>query len=170
MKAMNLSKFAAVLLAGTGLAALSTAQAFAAGAIVDADAEVATPLTISNTTGLSFGRLGPTGIAGSVTLSTSGTRTASNVDLLPGGTVSAAAFDISGEPNEAYTITFPASATISSGGNNMTVDTFTHDAGGSPALDGSGNDSFNVGADVAVGGSQPGGAYTGTFSVTVDYQ
>ena len=50
----------------------------------------------------------------------------------------------------------------------MTVDTYTHDAGGSPSL-GGGSDSFNVGATLNVGATQAVGAYTGTFSVTVGY-
>ena len=82
--------------------------------------------------------------------------------------MSAASFNVTGEGSQAYAITLPSSATLNSGGNTMTVDTFTHDAGGSPALS-SGSDSFNVGATLNVGASQAPGAYTGTFAVTVGY-
>ncbi len=169
MKAMNLLKLAAVLMAGTGLAALSTSQAWAASANSNADAEVIAPIGISNTTGLNFGRIAPTGVAGTVVLDTADTRTQTNVDLVSGGTVTSAVFAVTGEASEAYAITLPASATIISGANNMTVDTFTHDAGGSPALDGTGNDGFNVGATLNVGAAQAVGSYTGTFAVTVNY-
>ncbi len=169
MKAMNHLKLAAVLMAGTGLAALSTSQAWADSANSSADAEVVTPIGISNTTGLNFGRVAETGVAGTVVLDTASARTPTNVDLLSGGTVTAATFAVTGEVSEAYSITLPASATIISGANNMTVDTFTHDAGGAPALDGSGNDSFNVGATLNVGAAQAAGSYTGTFAVTVNY-
>ncbi|MHC4984433.1 MAG: DUF4402 domain-containing protein [Planctomycetota bacterium] len=145
MKAMNLFKFAAVIMGSVGLAALGTSQAWAASANSNADAEVVAPIGISNTTGMNFGRVSPTGVAGTVVLDTAGSRTATNVDLLSGGTVAAAAFAVTGGA------------------------TLTHDAGGAPALDGTGNDSFNVGATLNVGAAQAAGSYTGTFSVTADY-
>ena len=169
MKAMNLFKLAAVVMGGVGLAALGTSQAWAASDNANADAEIVAPIGISNTAGLNFGRVSPSGVAGTVVLDTAGSRTPTNVSLLTGGTVSAATFAVTGSASETYTITLPASATITSGANNMTVDTFTHNAGGSPALDGTGNDSFNVGATLNVGANQAAGSYTGTFSVTVDY-
>jgi len=169
MKSMNALKLAAVLMAGTGLAAVSTSQAWAASANSNADAEIVAPIGISNTTGMNFGRVAPTAVAGTVVLDTASSRTPTNVDLLTGGTVSAATFAVTGDASETYSITLPASATITSGANNMTVDSFTHDAGGSPALDGTGNDSFNVGATLNVGANQAAGSYTGTFAVTVDY-
>jgi hypothetical protein len=169
MKATPLLKFAAVLMAGTGLAALSASQAWAASATSNADAVVIAPIGISNTTGLNFGRVAPTGVAGTVVVDTADGRTSTNVDLVSGGTVTSADFAITGEASEGYSITLPASATITSGANNMTVDTFTHSAGGSPALDGTGNHSFSVGATLNVGAAQAVGTYTGTFSVTVNY-
>lgn len=169
MKAMNRLGFAVAVVASTGIAALSASQAWAASASSTADAEVVLPISISNTTGMNFGRVSPTGIAGTVVLNAASTRTPTNVDLLSGGTVAAATFVVRGGASEAYAITLPASATITSGANNMTVDSFTHDAGGSPTLDATGNDSFNVGATLNVGASQAAGSYSGTFSVTVDY-
>ena len=169
MKAMNLLKLAAVLMAGTGLAALSTSQAWAASDTSNADAEVVTPISISNTGGMDFGRISNTGVAGTVVLDTGGARTATNVDLLTGGAEQAASFDVSGDASANYSITLPASTTITSGGDTMTVDTFTHDAGGGPALDGTGSDAFSVGATLNVGGAQASGTYSGTFAVTVNY-
>ena len=55
-------------------------------------------------------------------------------------------------------------------GTAMALGNFTHDAGGSPAFDGSGDLSFNVGADLTVNASQAAGEYSGSYSVTVDYQ
>ena len=169
MKAMNLLNLAAVLMTSVGLMALSSSQAWAASAKSSADAEVVVPIGISNTAGMNFGRVAPTGVAGTVVLDTAGGQTATNVDLISGGTVAAARFVVRGGASEGYSITLPASATISSGANNMTVDSFTHDAGGSPALDGRGNDSFNVGATLNVGAAQAAGTYTGAFAVTVNY-
>ncbi len=138
-----------------------------ANATISVTATLGAPISISNTTSLEFGRLVPTGTAGTVTVTPAGARSAINVDLL-GGTVGAAGFSVTGEGSQAYAITLPSSATLTSGGNTMTVDTFAHDAGGSPALS-SGSDSFNVGATLQVGGSQAAGAYSGTYAVTVNY-
>ena len=96
-----------------------------------------------------------------------GARYSVNVDLL-GGFPAAAAFDVTGEGASTYSITLPSSATLSSGANTMTVDTFNHDAGATPTLSG-GSDTFNVGATLNVGATQASGTYSGTFSVTVNY-
>ncbi len=72
--------------------------------------------------------------------------------------------------NNTYSITLPSSATLTSGGNTMTVDTFTHDEGALPKLpSGTGSETFNVGATLNVGAVQAGGTYSGTFAVTVSY-
>jgi len=62
-----------------------------------------------------------------------------------------------------------ASSTPGGGTNNMTVDGFNHDAGGTPALT-AGSDTFNVGATLNISGSQVPNAYAGTYSLTVNYQ
>ena len=85
-----------------------------------------------------------------------------------GGTPAAASFDVTGEGNEVFSITFPSSATLTSGANYMTIDTFKHDAGGNPKLSG-GSLTFNVGAKLHVGAAQAEGTYSGTFAVTVNY-
>ena len=84
------------------------------------------------------------------------------------GCPSGASFDVTGDGNANYSITLPSSTTLSSGGNTMIVDTFNHDAGASPTLVG-GSDTFNVGATLHVGATQASGTYSGTFSVTVNY-
>ena len=106
-------------------------------------------------------------MSGTVTIAPNGSRTSSNVTLWA-GSFGSVTFNVSGYSSESYSVTLPSSATLTSGGNTMTVDTFTHDAGGSPSLS-SGSDNFNVGATLNVGATQTGGAYTGTFAVTVGY-
>ncbi|MEO0440070.1 MAG: DUF4402 domain-containing protein, partial [Pseudomonadota bacterium] len=58
---------------------------------------------------------------------------------------------------------------LSNGTDNMTATLTSTVTGGAVALDGSGAAAFSVGGSLAVGGSQPDGAYTGTFTVTADY-
>ncbi len=110
----------------------------------------------------------PTGTAGTVTVTPAGARSSVDLDLF-GGLPAAASFDVTGEKDSNYSITFPSSATLTSGANTMTMDTFTHDAGGTPQLSGSGSDTFNVGATLNVGATQAAGTYSGTFAVTVNY-
>ena len=128
---------------------------------------IAAPISISPVGDLDFGTMGPTGTAGTVTVSPAGVRDSVDVDLF-GGTPSGASFDVTGEPGQVYFITLPSSATLTNGGSTMSVDNFEDDAGASPTLVG-GSDTFNVGATLNVGAAQAGGTYSGTFAVTVNY-
>ncbi len=117
---------------------------------------------------MEFGTLLPTVNPGTVIVTPAGGRTCSaDVDCI-GGFPSGAGFTVTGASGQAYFITLPASATLSSGGNTMTVDTFNHDAGATPTLVG-GSDAFNVGATLNVGATQAAGTYSGTFDVTANY-
>ena len=158
---------AAALTAGFYSSAVSAATVTA-----NATANVITPLSIAETTGgMNFGDVSVDAlVAGTVILDTTGARTVTaGAEAVTGGTVQSGAYSVTGEGTKAYSITFPANATISSGLNSMTVDTFTHDAGGAPALT-AGSDTFNVGATLNIGAGQAPGNYTGSYTLTVDYQ
>lgn len=151
-----------------GLVAFATSHAEAASANGTANATIVQAIGITAGNTLEFGTIG--NAANTVTISTAGARSASDATQLAGGTPQAASFNITGQGTSAYTITLPASATITDpvSLDTMTVNNFMHDAGGAPALVG-GVDSFNVGADLTVGALQTAGAYTGAFAVTVNY-
>ncbi len=138
-----------------------------AQATVDVTATLAAPISISSSGDMDFGTIVPTGTAGTVTVTPAGARSSVDVTLL-GGSPAAAAFDVTGEGNANYSTTLPSSTTLTSGGNTMTVDTFTDDAGANPRLTG-GSDTFNVGATLNVGATQAEGTYSGNFPVTVNY-
>ncbi|MCH6590185.1 MAG: DUF4402 domain-containing protein, partial [Proteobacteria bacterium] len=121
-------------------------------ATVDVTATLLAPISISSSGDMAFGTMLTTGTAGTVTVTPAGARSSVNVDLL-GGFPAAAAFDVTGEGGNTYSITLPSSATLTSGGDTMTIDTFNHDAGGTPTLSG-GSDTFNVGATLNVGATQ----------------
>ncbi len=135
---------------------------------VDVTATILAPISISAAGDMDFGTMVTTGTAGTVTVTPAGARSSVDVDLL-GGTPAAAAFDVTGEGNANYSITLPSSATLTSGANTMTIDTFTDDAGANPRRPGGGSETFNVGATLNVGATQAAGTYSGTFSVTVNY-
>ena len=135
---------------------------------MDVTATILAPISISSSGDMDFGTMVTTGTAGTVTVTPAGARSSTDVDLL-GGVPSAASFDVTGEGNANYSIAFSSPAMLSSGGDTMTVDTFNHDAGATPSLPPGGSETFNVGATLHVGATQAAGTYSGTFSVTVNY-
>lgn len=149
------------------------AEAALAGASV-----LAVPVAVTKTADLSFGRFA-TGAAGSVTISTSGVRTVSG-GVLPagGGAMTAASFAVAGAGGATYSITQGGETVLSrtSGPETMTMTRFSDVTGANAttgvaaggALNG-GTQSIYVGATLAVGANQAPGAYTGTISVTVEY-
>lgn len=148
-----------------------TAGAFAQSATATATAVIVSPIAISRTADMSFGNIIADTDGGTVVLVPAGTRTLNGLTS-PSivGTVTAASFTVTGLTGATYSITLPANHTISSGGNNMVVDTFTSNPSGTGTLTG-GTETLNVGATLNVGGAQPAGTYTNAagFTVTVNY-
>lgn len=160
----------------TGLAAtllalgVLSSPTFAASTTGNAQAVIVTPIAISESQSMNFGSVGPDTAASTVVLDTAGAVSSATADLVPGTGAAAGVFAVTGEANFTYAISLPASATLTSGANSMTVDTWTTATGsGSATLDGTGNDTINVGATLNVGASQAAGTYTGTYTITVDY-
>jgi hypothetical protein len=147
--------------AQVGSSATATASAFA---------KVITPITITKTADLNFGTI-ISGPAGTVTVSPAGVETASGASIVsPNPNVSAAQFNVTGEPSTAYSISLPTSGiTISNGAQTMTVDNFISTPTPNGLLSGLGAQSLQVGARLNVLANQAVGNYSGTFSVTVAY-
>ncbi|MEQ8664156.1 MAG: DUF4402 domain-containing protein [Rhodospirillales bacterium] len=145
-------------------------SAHAADATGNASATIATPISVSENTSLSFGTVLAGASQSTIVVSTAGGRTLGSGDAtLFGGTPAAAVFDVTGEGSASYSVSFTAGTLTRDGGSEtMTVDTFTNDSGGS--IGGGGSDSFNVGATLTVAANQVAGSYTGTYTVSVDYQ
>jgi hypothetical protein len=170
--------FKLALIASLALvAAGATAPIHAATTTASASATVIVPIAIAKATDLSFGKFASGASAGSVTIKTDGTRTVSNVTAA-GGTLSAASFNITGEPNATYTIDTTATSTnLTSGVNNLglaLVSDFS--AGGASSgtqatgtLSGTGAQTLYVGGTLTVGANQPNGSYSGSVSVAVAY-
>jgi allantoicase len=104
---------------------------------------------------------------------------ASTVQVTDAGAVK---FTITGEPSKNITFTLTSPANLTNGGNNLTyaddVQYNTSDAPGTAialtdgatiALNGSGNLYVYLGGTVTAGVGQVTGAYSGTFTVQVDY-
>ncbi|MEP4911617.1 MAG: DUF4402 domain-containing protein [Alphaproteobacteria bacterium] len=148
-------------------AALYAGQTQAASSVsAGASVEIAAPISISQTAALSFGNIGPSAASGTVTISLAGAQSVTGGVTALGGTVAAGAFTVTGASGASYDVTVPANVTLTGGGDDM-IATLTDDGGGS--LTG-GTDTFNIGVTLAVGASQAAGSYTGTYTVSVNYQ
>lgn len=133
-------------------------------------ATIISPMTLTKTADLVFGTVAPTASAGTVVMSAAGARTGSNVVLSSLAAGNAASFTVAGNPNTTFSVTLPGSAaTLTGPGANMSVGTFTSTPSATGTLNGSGSATLNVGATLSVGASQVAGSYTGSFTVTVNY-
>jgi len=165
MRNFRIAAIAATLAAS---ASFGTAAQAAATATGTATAEILTTLTLTATRSLDFGQVAVNG-AGTLDVTSAGS-TCSAL-LVCTGTATTATFDVTGSAGSAYGATVPAgSITLTSlGGDTMTVDNFAADYPVGTTLVG-GASSFEVGGRLNVGASQPAGVYSGTFSVSVEYQ
>jgi hypothetical protein len=141
-------------------------------------AVLATPVVVTKTADLSFGKFAAGG-AGSISISTSGARSVSGGVLAAadGPAMTAATFVVSGAAGAGYSITHGGTSSLSRTGGSDTMPMTTSSAVGAPngptgatagILNG-GAQTIYVGATLDVGANQAAGAYTGTVSVTVEY-
>lgn len=129
------------------------------------------PVSILQNTDMNFGTIAVSSSAGSVVLSTSGSRTASGGVFLPSftGTVTAAQFTVSGGPNYTYAITLPADFTLYESGvgpASMIVNAFTS----IPSTTGSlkaGTETIFVGATLNAEASQAAASYSNAAGLEV---
>lgn len=158
-----------VVVTGLAGAVMLSMQIQAATDTAVATATIMTPISITKNVDLAFGDVYPDAVAtGTVTVDTTGARTAAGGAALGATAGSAAQFTVNGEPNATYVLTLPAApVTMTSGANSMTIDTFSDD--GTYTLDGTGAETVNVGATLNVGAGQAAGIYTGSVTVTATY-
>lgn len=161
-------------------AAVFAANSTAAEATATSTATVITPIAITAPVNLVFGSFAP-GTGGTVTVSTSGARTASGPVLSAvTATPTAARFNVTGDGSATYSIAIAPSASLSTGGatpDTMALATFSDlTAGGATTGNvtsgtlASGAQSIYVGGTLTVGATQAAStAYAGTIAVTVEY-
>ena len=159
------------ILLGAALAVLAATPGYAANlAAANAGATLVSAISISNTTSLGFGQFVASGSTGTLVMTPASARSATGGATLGNAAgASAASFNVTGQASATYAITLPASAILASGGNNMTVNTFTSSPSGTGALSVGGAQTITVGATLQVGINQAQGNYSITFPVTVAY-
>lgn len=173
MKKHVLRALSIVALAGAALPAHAQA-ASGSGSIT-----VIRPLTVTKNTDMAFGTvIRPTDSSGNGTVSVSAaastTRSVTgSVVALASSTASSASFTISGEGGQTVSVAVPATFTMTSGSNSLTVTTSNDLGGTSVTLTGSLGSAatkvVNVGGSVPIAFDTPTGAYSGSFTVTASY-
>ncbi len=150
----------------------------------DASATVVTPLSFISTDDLNFGTIIPSNVAGEVEMRSDGSRTATNGIILVGGSQQAGGFAGQGQFFQIVEISVGSNSTQLTGpGAPMNVREFTvlsNAANGGVILNtnprlfriasGTGIFAFGVGATLEVGANQTPGTYSGTWSITLNYQ
>lgn len=152
-------------------ASFATSAQAATTASATATAEVLSSLTVTSTADLQLGQIAAN-TGGTVTVNADST-VASSGALISTGTRSPAAFDVAGSPDAMVIVTLPAAPvnlTRVSGTETMSLGGFNTNPNGAFQLDNTGAGSFTVGGTLTVGSGQVPGVYTGTFSVSVEYQ
>lgn len=137
-------------------------------------------LNIINTAPLDFGAIIPAAAAGTVSINAqTGARTQTVVTPV-GAPFSRARFVAAGTPFRVVTLSLSPSPTItiSNGASTMTINQLRVSANGGPpqpfgpnhTLDAIGVINFDIGGRLNVGANQAIGTYTGTFTLTMNYQ
>lgn len=149
-------------------ALLGSSAANAATGTGTATAKVLLPLTVTSTADLDFGVIVPsTSAAGTVVVSTAGAVTCGVTTCI--GTPNAGAFGVTGTAGQVVSIAAGAGPfSVAAGSNSMAVGSLTFSASTLTLTGGSG--SFNVGGSLSVAANQAEGDYTGSYTVTVNYQ
>jgi len=148
-----------------GVAAFSATGANAATATATARAQILQPLTVTQAADLDYATIVTGAAASTVVVTPAGARTC-GVGLVCSGTATAARFNVVGTIGQIATVSVPATVSLTSGANSMSSTLVSSTALMTLAA----TNSFNVGGTLSVGANQADGAYSGTFTVTVNYQ
>lgn len=153
------------LLALATLVALAPMTALAVSEDTDATVSIVAALQITEDAALDFGTVVADTLTGDVTVDQAGTQSCdANLTCIGGA---AADYTVTGTGNNTYSISLSngGNVTLTGAGLDMTA---ALDADASDTLAG-GTDTFSIGGTLTVGAGQTAGDYTGTFTVTVDY-
>jgi Mat/Ecp fimbriae major subunit len=166
---MNKTMLRAIAGATVAAIGLGSTAAYAApvSASATARAQILRQITLTNTSDLDFGTI-VSGAAGSTVVVTGAGARTCGAGLTCTGTTTGANFNIVGTNNAVVTVTGSNSVSLTSGANTMSASLVR--SGTAVTLSATGTGSVQVGGTLTVGATQADGAYTGTFSVTVDYQ
>ncbi len=171
-------KLVQIVSGGAALAALATPALAqnSSSATASATTTIVQPITITKNNDLGFGTIvRPTTGASTISVAATGntrTVTGGNATFANGNGVSSAAFTVSGEGAQHFSITVPSSFNMTSGANTLVVTT-SNPTGATGLLSGSvgstGSLVLGVGGSFPLATNTASGAYSGSFVVTVAY-
>jgi hypothetical protein len=130
-------------------------------------------LSMANPVPLAFGRivrppLNP-GTDGTVIITSGGGRGVTGGAIILPSAFSRAQYDVTGEAGKAISVTVPSTFTMANGANTLTVTTNNTAVGILALSSPAGAYTFYVGGSFPLSATKPGGLYTGTFNVGVNY-
>jgi spore coat protein U-like protein len=163
--------FFLVLMMGAGVAQLS----HAASAVAVASATVVAPLSVRAVSELDFGSFSPSlDNAGSVDVATDGRYVTKHVRLLGATLPAPARFIVQGAPYESFTVSVPASASVTVNGQGKVLPIHfqsDHMGDGTSAqtLEADGKAVLAVGGKLDIAARQTSGVYASNLTITVDY-
>ncbi|MGY5847320.1 DUF4402 domain-containing protein [Salegentibacter sp. HM20] len=150
------------------ISGVSFAQSSADGTAT-VNAEIVSPILISNAANMDFGRIIGTVDGGTVTIDNDGDRTASNDNLLaPSTTYQAASFNVTAAEDYSYSITID-DIVLEGAGDDMQI-SFTSSLGFENVAGTGAAEVLNVGGALTVNANQAEGTYSGEVTVTVSYE
>ena len=157
------------LLLATFLSSVFSTQANAAPTLsANASATVVAAMSISESTAMQFGYFSSAGSAGTITQA--GAVTGGVTAVASGVTRSGGIFEVSGTGNASYTLTLPATTSLTRSGGSETMDvTLTFASGTSARSLTSGTENVTINGSLTVSASQLAGSYTGTYLMSVAY-
>lgn len=171
---MNMTKTLQIAaLAATAAAMLAAVPAGAATPTTQAQASasIKKPLLISRVADLNFGDIllsGSGTFSANVTLGQNGELTCPSTYFTCSGTKSAAIYNVSGNKQQQVNITADDTLTLTGANGTLTLDV---DAPATVTLTNSGNPgtNFGIGGSLTLTNDTPDGVYSGTFTVTAEY-
>lgn len=139
----------------------------------NAQAVIIAPLTLTHNSGamLNFGNVVNT-TAGTVTVAAKDGAVSSTGVAGQNGATTADQFTVTGTNGIVFTVNTPASITVTSGANNMTINSVTSFCGTgttSSCVASTTGTAVGIGGTLSVSAAQAPGTYTGTYSLTVTY-
>lgn len=168
---MNKTLAFASLVAAASAAVAMPATAATPTTQAIASASIKKPLLISRVSDLSFGDIllsGSGTFSAVVSIGQDGTLTCPSTYFTCSGTKSAAVYNVSGNKSQQVNITADSSLTLTSANGTLTM---AVDKPTSVTLTNSGapGTNFGLGGSLTLTNLTPDGAYTGTFTVTAEY-
>jgi hypothetical protein len=156
------------------LALLGVAAAFPAQAVMESDsttgrvnAEITTPVAVTEATDMSFGWMAQPASPGTALLTPANRIVSSGLALMTIDGASSAKIVISGTPNQTVGLLIDDIANFGNGARTISVSSFTHDGGTSPALGPDGKATIDLGATLRLSANTQNGRYRGAFDVIV---